>query len=316
MKKQSKKFSMLCVGLLAASALFVGCGNEDVAPASVENGNNDGRVALRVNSGIQTRAAGKTWSQDDAIGIYMVNTGTQTVAESASNRLYKAQAPGESSAFEAEGAGNIIYYPVDGSSVDFLLYYPQRSLTDNVYSIDVTNQNNLPAIDLMTAKVTGKDKTQPVIEPKFFHLLAKLKLNIKNGEGITVADLNGLKVDITNQRTKGSYNVLKEEMTLAQGQNGEEITLNTVADGTQSEAILLPTTEVDGINPIIDGRQLTFTLNATGETFKWDVPNEKQFEAGKENVYNITINRTPIGVTATIEDWTPGNAGGEDGSAE
>ena len=41
-----------------------------------------------------------------------------------------------------------------------------------------------------------------------------------------------------------------------------------------------------------------------------------KFEAGKKYVYDITVNRTGLGVTSTIEDWTPGNGeNGEQGEA-
>ena len=94
------------------------------------------------------------------------------------------------------------------------------------------------------------------------------------------------------------------------------VEMNTSADGTLAQAILLPTTAADGINPIVAGREFIFTLKATGEVFRWSVPDDKGFLAGDRNIYNITINRTSLTVTATIEDWNPGNGSGDDGSAE
>lgn len=320
MKNQIKDSFLLCAAFLAASTLFTGCGNEESAPVSADSVNADGRVALKVHSGILTRAAGKQWSEGDAVGIYMVNTGTRTVAEEASNREYTAGEAGENVAFQPDGDNNIIYYPVDAADkVDFLLYYPYRTLTDHAYSIDVSRQSDLPAIDLMSAKVTGKDKAEPGIAPVFSHLLTRLKLEISAGEGLVDTDLEGLTVKITRQRTLGSYNVLAETMTVAEGQDdGMDVTLNTVADGTASEAILLPTTAAGGINPLIDGRQLVFTLNnAKRETFVWPItPADKQFEAGKKNIYKIEINRTETGLTASIADWGEGNGNGDEGSAE
>ena len=316
MKKQNVNWTMLCAAtLMMGSVLFSGCNNGENSITGADE-NSDGQVALRVNSDIQTRAAGNQWSAQDAIGIYMVKTGTKTIAESATNRKYIAQSAAASSEFTPDGTSNIIYFPVDGSNVDFLLYYPQQSLMENVYAIDVTSQSNLPAIDLMTAKVTGQNKLVPAITPVFSHLLSKVELTIHAGEGLIATDLDNLEVMITKQRTQGSYNVLSEAMTITAGQNGADVTLNTIANGTKSEAILLPASDGAGINPIITGRQLTFTLQATGEVFKWNIPDEKQFAAGAKNIYDITINRTPLGLTATINDWTPGNGSGDSGSAE
>lgn len=313
MKKQSKSLVSLCVALLCASAMFTGCSNEENSPVRDES--NNGRVALRVNSGILTRAAGDEWSEDDAIGIYMVNTGTKVIAEDATNRRYTAAANGTSTAFNPAGENNIIYYPVSGDEVDFLLYYPQQELVDNTYFIDVSNQSDLPSIDLMAAKVTNKDKTSPAISPNFSHLLTRLELIISAGVGVTSEDLKNLEVRITNQRVKGSYNVLTETMTIDANQSTTSIIMNTNVSGTSSKAILLPTT-ADGINPVITDRELVFKLSATNEEFKWSMSDDKQLEAGKSNKYTITVDRTELGLTATIKGWEQGNGDGESGSAE
>lgn len=313
MKKQPKSLVSLCIVLLCASAMFTGCSNEENSPARDES-NND-RVALRVNSGILTRAASNEWTKGDAIGIYMVKTGTQEIAENATNRRYTAVATGESTAFNPADNNNIIYYPVSGDKVDFLLYYPQQDLTNNAYSINVSNQSDLPSIDLMAAKVMGKDKTAPAIAPVFSHLLTRLELSISAGKGVTSNDLKDLEVRITNQRTTGTYNVLTETMTIDAAQEATSIKMNTNATGTSSEAILLPTT-ADGINPALSGRELVFKLNGTGEEFKWSMPDAKQLEASKSNKYTISVDRTELGLTATITGWDQGNGNGENGSAE
>lgn len=313
MKKQSKSLVSLSVALLCASAIFAGCSKEEGSPARDES--NNGRVALRVNSGILTRAAGKEWSADDAIGIYMLKTGTEAIAEDATNRRYTATETGASTAFNPAGDNNIIYYPVSGDKVDFLLYYPQHELENNIYSIDVSNQSDLPSIDLMAAKVTGKDKTSPAIAPVFSHLLTRLELIIGAGAGVTAKDLENLEVRITNQRTTGTYHVLTETMTIDAGQEATSIIMNTNAAGTSSEAILLPTT-VGGINPALPGRELIFKLHATNEEFKWSMPDDKQLESGKSNKYTISVDRTALGLTATITGWEQGNGDGESGTAE
>jgi len=55
-----------------------------------------------------------------------------------------------------------------------------------------------------------------------------------------------------------------------------------------------------------------------GSFFNWDLNNSiaDKFEAGKKYVYDITVNRSRLDVTAIIEDWTPGNGeNGEQGEA-
>lgn len=301
--------------ICAVLLLLTGCGNDNVA----ETPGSDGRVALQASGGIQTRATDAAWQTGDAIGIYMLEAGTTTLSESADNRKY-ATAGGDGK-FSAGAAGQTIYFPVDGSTVDFTAYYPYRgTLSDGVFALDVSSQTDLPAIDLMSAKVESTpeaplDKNHPAVAFTFRHLLTKLELNISAGNGISADDLQGLKVEITNQRTAGSY----DPQYGAFGVDSEPVntvTMNTAADGTLAQAILLPTTPTDGINPVITGRELVFTLKATGEVFRYPLPDDKGFLAGDKNIYNITINRTSLTVTAEVQNWNPGNGSGEQGSAE
>ena len=302
--------------LIVATLLLLGaCGNDNEGAATPEG---DGRVALEVSSGIQTRAYDNTWENDDAIGIYMLKTGTATVSEGAENRRYFTADGG--SAFGTT-AGQTIYFPLDGSKVDFIAYYPyQKTLTNGAFALDVSAQTDLSAIDLMTAgtKTTEAeplDKNHNKVHFKFAHRLTKLELNIGTGRGITTENLKGLKVEVTNQRTSGSYDPLFEAFGV-DSEPVQTVELNTNADGTLAQAILLPTTATDGINPSVTGREFLFTLKSTGEVFRWSVPDDKSFDCGDKNIYNITINRSGPEVTAEIIDWNKGNGEGSDESAE
>ena len=79
-----------------------------------------------------------------------------------------------------------------------------------------------------------------------------------------------------------------------------------------SEGIVLPSANFDGMT-------LHLELSDGGSFFNWDLKNSQnadKFEAGKKYVYDITVNRSGLGVTATITDWTPGNGeNGEQGNA-
>ena len=300
--------------MVAALLLLGACGNDNEGTAP-DGGD---RVALEVSSGIESRAYDNKWESNDAIGIYMLKTGTATISEGAENRRYFTADGG--SAFTAT-TEQTIYFPLDGSKVDFIAYYPyQKTLTNGAFALDVSTQTDLSAIDLMTAGVKSTeaeplDKNHYKVHFKFAHRLTKLELNISNGRGITTENLKGLKVEVTNQRTSGSYDPLFEAFGV-DSEPVQTVELNTNADGTLAQAILLPTTATDGINPIVTGREFLFTLKSTGEVFRWSVPDDKSFERGDKNIYNITINRSGPEVTAEIIDWNKGNEEGSDESAE
>lgn len=295
----------------AAVFLLAGCGNDN---ESATADGNDSRVPLEVTGGIsaQTRAADAAWAASDAIGIYMLKSGTTDIAESTANRRYTTAAG--DGRFSAD-AGASIYYPIDGSKVDFLAYYPHSAsgVADGKYALDLSDQSHLPAIDLMSASVSGKDKSAPGVAFNFHHLLTKLELVNTPGTGITASELEGMTVEITRQRTAASYDILFEGLNVADAT--ATLTLNTSADGKKSAAILFPNTET-AVNPIVPGRQLVFTLKTGGEKFYWNIPDDKSFNAGEKNIYTITINRSGLEVTSSITDWTSGNGTGEEGNAQ
>ena len=134
-----------------------------------------------------------------------------------------------------------------------------------------------------------------------------------DGSSLSGTDLEGLKVTITNQRTKATYDVLAGgDVIVDTGGDAEEITLKTAADGTSAEGIVLPTDDTADM-------LLTFTLK-NGTTFTWAVknaPKSQSFAAGSKYLYTITVGKTALEVTSTVTDWTPGNGEtGESGSAQ
>ncbi len=80
--------------------------------------------------------------------------------------------------------------------------------------------------------------------------------------------------------------------------------------GTKAEAIILPSDNFDEMS-------LIFKLKDNGH-FIWPVQSDfaTHFEAGKKYKFNVTLNKTEIGVTSEIVDWISGNGTGDSGEAE
>lgn len=302
-----KKQAFICA--LLAAVLLPGCSEDrENTPQPT-----DGRVALEATSGIRmnTRAYDKTWEAGDAIGIYMLNA---DVIDGDGNRKYTTTQEAENGSFTA-AEGQTLYFPVDGSMRDFVAYYPYReTLADgNVYTVDVRNQTPQKDIDLMgAAKVERKDKLNPHVAFVFTHKLVKLDITIKaDGTSLTDAELAGTTVSLSNQQTAATYNVVTGgEATVTAG-TPAKIDLHT--DGLKAEGIVLPAATTENM-------ELTFTVpKLDNQKFSWSVNSaekSKAFEAGSKYLYTITIGKAGVEVSSTVEDWTPGNGGGETGNAQ
>ncbi|MEG0944779.1 MAG: fimbrillin family protein [Angelakisella sp.] len=288
------------------------CSHNIEVDANVPNG----RIALEVTSGINTRAYDATWEAGDAMGIYMFNNNSTTISEGAENRNYTTTGDGKFSPVTTS-ANQTIYFPITGKT-DFMAYYPWQSITKDasnkyLYAVNVASQTSQKAIDLMAAaKVVGKDKEHKEVAFEFTHKLAKIALTeIKHGDGLTATDLQGLSVKLTNQRTKATYNVVDGgEVVVNTAEPASEVAL-LVANSNLAEAIVLPADSTAGM-------KLVFTLK-NGDVYSWALSNAAQssaFAAGKKYSYKITISKEELSVTSTITNWVSGNGTGDTGTAQ
>ena len=285
-----------------ATLLLTACQNDE------ETMQTDARVALQVTSGIQTRAYDATWEANDEIGIFGFTQG-DAPAQAYTNVRYVTT--GGDGAFTPDGT--TIYLPTDGSSLDFVAYYPHTTdLENGIYTVDVENQSDLSTIDLMAAGTQTADRSKNTVAFNFEHKLSKIVLTFKPGDGMALSELTGMKVQLTNQQTLATFDVTQPDGEVVVGTNTPAtLTLNTTDDGMSSEGIVLPSANFDSMT-------LHLELEDGGSFFNWDLNNSKadKFEAGKKYVYDITVNKSRLDVTATIEDWAPGNGeNGEQGEA-
>lgn len=281
-----------------ATLLLTACQNDE------ETMQTDARVALQVTSGIQTRAYDDQWEKGDEIGIFGF---TQGDAPTQAHTNVRYVTTGGNGTFTPDGT--TIYLPTDGSSLDFVAYYPHTTdLENGIYTVDVEDQSDLSTIDLMAAGTQTADRSKNTVAFNFEHKLSKIVFNFTAGVGMDESELAGMKVQLTNQQTLATFDVTQPDGEVVVGTNTPAtLTLNTDADGMSSEGIVLPSTNFDGMT-------LHLELSDGGSFFNWNLnksQNADKFEAGKKYVYDITVNRSGLGVTATITDWTPGN--GENG---
>lgn len=300
--------NLILLSALAGAAWVSSCSSdEDV------NEVNNGEVRFTAAIGTQatatpaaTRASGTQWGMGDKIGIFMVEHGTFTIAESASNRKYTT--PAGNGNFTPV-TGNEIYYPMDNSTVDFIAYYPHAdvaTLTDALPVTIATTQTpgTQPSFDLLWAKANnsgnGYSKTSPdAVALTFGHCLTKLTMNCKLDASVGVPHLDGTTVTIKGMNTRNTFDL--KTGTLGTPDTQADITPNKLTrpvaayDATY-DAIILP--------GIYDTGDVSVEFNIGGDTFTWSVEGI-EFLPGTEYIYEVTILRTGILVEGTITEWNP-----------
>ena len=298
------KYLLPAVALLA----FASCDKNETTPP-VEPADPAGRVAVRFTGStldiapVSATRAESPWKQTGKIGIYALGDGTAIIMDGYANVGYAYD--GQGNTFTP--VGEAIYFPVDGSKRHFVAYFPHQDLTGTTYKVDLTTQPNpdgQAAFELLWTHITkAYDKNDPTVTLNFDHRYARIMLTVKNGTGITAGDLKNLSVAITYMHQRADFDVVTGLMTPTDDK-GLLTLKDYTADGTGRTALVLPTT-ADA------GRTMNFTLGT--DTFRWPI-GDKAFEAGKSYIYTVTVNRTPLGLTATVTDWEEG--AGDNGTAE
>lgn len=243
------------------------------------------------------RAAGSDWSAGDAVGIFMVDgQGALQV-----NSQYNVTGAADG-AFEAAGPNDELCYPQDGTTVNFIAYYPYEASYTLTTAIPVVigDQDKQPTFDLLYAATTGgynKDYDGSV-NLRFEHRLSKLVLTCTADNNVGVA-LAGMTVKVKGMNTRSTFDL--SDGTAGTPGTPAAITPRTLTDGAEYDAIILPDTYA--ANEVT----VDFTIS-TGETFTWDV-GATRFESGYEYTYEVKLSRTGVTATGSIKSWTTEDRG-------
>lgn len=286
--------NLLYMGALSTLTLM-SCTNND------DNSEWYGSEGIVFTTAIQSRVSGNTWNANDEVGIYMMNAGSGIEAATAQNKKYIAQTNGTLTA----APGNGIYLPESGN-VDFIAYYPYTtSVSGNKLAVNVSDQSNPAAIDLIYSNGTKgvAATTSTTISLGFTHQLTKVTLNVTKDE--TIETLNGLGVNIKGVSTEGEFNLADGTLTATAGTNNKDVAMYIDAQGTTATAtaIILPTAAST------DQTSLNLTFNLNGQSFTHTISDASIFEKGTNVSFNakLSINNGKPVVTvgnATINNWT------------
>lgn len=279
-----------------------------VAACKKESVKDFDKVSVTFRCGTDTRVLDDAWAIGDRIGVFMIRASSPladtSIVEQALNSCYVSSDSSRQASFVANTPAQSIYFPVNGSAVDFYAYYPYQANLgtggDYNYPIDVRVQSEQSVLDLMTATALNKSKRTSIVNLNFRHKLTKMKLTIVPGAGLTQTDLQGLEVKVIGLPTKASLCVGID--TINQRRDVGDIVAKTANSGRLSEAILIPC-------PATAGAKVAFKLQQTSEVFYWDISG-MPLQSGKKYEYTVTLSRTGANINGVISDWIGSSGSG------
>lgn len=302
------KLFQLFTLLLAATTILASCDNSD-------NGIDTGRVELRVSTGIspQTRAAFDTADTQIASGenisVYVDDAGS--VSQLYGNNILTADGNGTFS------GGTAMYFPQTRNAVDIYAFHTGVSLSEDfptseialAVATDQTTRAGYIASDFLYAAEKNVARTKEVIPLTFYHLLSKLQVAVKAGNGLIEADIVNVEISGTKTNAKLLPNKSIDADMQVITADGNAIDIQTATELTSdfaspqyNNAIVVP-------QAIAAGATLFKISLADGKILNYNLPAATTFESGKRYIYHITANLTGLAVTSSISDWTSaGNA--------
>lgn len=309
-----KKHLFFAAALVALAA----CNNEEFTPADDPNT----PMEIRLSSGIdmQTRANSadvpdKQIAEGQAVGVFINDAKNGDVVSA--NLKYNADGSGGLTLATTSPAQEIPYYPANGNGVKMTAYHPyddRAAITGSAYefavSTDQSSNANYYASDLLYSASSEYARQKTAHSLAFKHKLSKVECTLTPGSGSP--DLTGATVSIVGAQTNIIFRPADGTLRSPTNATTADIKLNsTIATGSYI-GIIPPQTYSKG------SQFLKITL-ASGGTFYYTIPNggadnDLALAGGNVYKYTITVNRTGLSVTSTIEPW--GNGGTHSGDAE
>lgn len=228
-----------------------------------------------VEGNVLTRAGGSSWAAGDRIGVYM-----KTAGES----LEGAAVLGDNVPFITKGtAGNFnpdgtaLCYPEGGAAVDFIAYYPYTASVDNyIYKVDVANQSNPEAIDLLYAdNLTNRTSASVTGNLQFYHKLTRLVINFNSSDN---TDFTSLTATLSGVTPKADFNLA--DGTLSADAAKGEVVMRRV--GNAAEAILVPAATTAGV-------QVKLTLEGKTQTVALTDAKITELKGGTQYVFSVNV---------------------------
>lgn len=276
--------------------ILCACEGETILP---EKGEKSLQLRAKIEKATGTRATNSSWENNDAIGVFMMQSG-KTIEEGGLRNNVKYVTTGSSS-FKPVNREEEITFPYDQSEVDFISYYPfQDNLNGHIYPINLENQSKQSSIDLLYSNnARGYSSENPDVDMQFKHQLSKVILKISSKNGV---NLSNSAIVLTNAGVCADFDLNTGQLTSATKRG--DIQFNVSTNGQSAEAILLP-------EAITSDMTLWFIIESDNTDKVYQIPLAEALEVEsltKATQYTcnalLSYETVTIGTENNISTWT------------
>ncbi len=277
----------------------------------------DGQLRLSTANVISGTKAGQDlqstqFAKDEKVGIFLVeDSGSGAVTSGTNVTVYNS---GNALEYTADGAGNLSntqYWPTNGNGLYIYGVYPMAAATaagsydaaavSFEVKADQSQDDDYKASDLMTGVPNGNPvaRTKSKVALTFTHLLSKISITLTPGDGFD-SGLSGVKVSILGTKPKTSFSVGSKAVTTASGDAAPVVAgtgLGCGGSATISCAAIIVPQQIAYSTEFIK-------VEVGGGSYIYKLGSQTTFEGQKEYKYNITVKKTGLEVTTSINAWS------------
>lgn len=274
------------------------------------------RISASLN--VYTRATDNSFEQGDVLGLYLVKwtSGTPGILQGTGNY-------GDNLSFSLTSSGwqtsTTAQYPQDGEKLDFYAYHPYVSssaLDGEGYRVhraatDQRQESAYKGSDLLMASASGVSAGTAAVHLQFSHMLSKMEIELKAGEGLTLEELTEATITIKGVKTSGKVHLSSKACQT------DETKEDVTAHGTFSLAA--GGEKLTGVSAIVYPQEIAsgaelIEIGLGGEKYLFTTTKPITLQAGYKSIFTITLSRNSLSVETGVTDWTEGE--GDEGVAQ
>ena len=286
--------------------------------SKMETQSEDLPIRISASLNVYTRATDNSFEQGDVLGLYLVKwtSGTPGILQGTGNY-------GDNLSFSLTSSGwqtsTTAQYPQDGEKLDFYAYHPYVSssaLDGEGYRVhraatDQRQESAYKGSDLLMASASGVSAGTAAVHLQFSHMLSKMEIELKAGEGLTLEELTEARITIKGVKTSGKVHLSSKACQT------DETKEDVIAHGTFSLAA--GGEKLTGVSAIVYPQEIAsgvelIEIGLGEEKYLFTTTKPITLQAGYKSIFTITLSRNSLSVETGVTDWTEGE--GDEGVAQ